>query len=128
VPNPLLLDTDVLVDYSRHRPEAVRFMRSLSQRPMISAITVAELYAGVRDGEERAALDAFVSRSVVVPVDTQVAERGGLIQRQYHPSHGVGLADAIIAATVQIERCRFASLNIKHFPMLQDVLVPYLKT
>ncbi len=127
MPQRLLLDTDILVDYLRRRAEAVHFLRGLSDRAVISAVTVAELYAGVREGREREGLETFISHSIVVPVDVQIAERGGLIARQYRASHGTGFADAIIAATAEIERATLVTLNTKHFPMLTDVLAPYVK-
>jgi hypothetical protein len=49
----LLLDTDVLIDYLRSRAEAVEYLENLPQLPIVSAITVAELSAGVREGRER---------------------------------------------------------------------------
>jgi predicted nucleic acid-binding protein len=123
----LLLDTDVLVDYLRQLPASVRYLRELPVRPMVSAITVAELYAGVREGRERQGLDRLISRSIVVAVEPSIAERGGLISRQYRPSHNTGFADALIAATAEIERATLVTLNIKHFPMLTNVIVPYTK-
>ena len=57
---PLLIDTDVLIDYLRGQADAIAFLESLTERAPISAVTVAELYAGVRAGEERTALDSFV--------------------------------------------------------------------
>jgi len=48
----LLIDTDVLIDYLRNRPESVQFVEALETRAVLSVITVAELYAGVRDGKE----------------------------------------------------------------------------
>lgn len=127
MPQRLLLDTDILIDYSRQLQPAVTFLRGLNSRAVISAITVAEMCAGVREGNERVSLDRFVSGSDVVSVDAEVAERGGLILRQYGKSHGTGFADAIIAATAEIERATLVTLNRKHFPMLGEVLVPYTK-
>ncbi len=124
----LLLDTDVLIDFSRRHPQAVAFLRGLRQPVVISAITVAEMYAGVRDGKERDDLDTFVTASIVVEIDAQIAERGGLLLRQYGKSHGIGFADAVIAATAQIDRARLITLNQKHFPMFADLLVPYTKS
>ena len=49
----LLIDTDVLIDYLRDRAEAVAYLESLTPPLSVSAITVAELYAGVQDGDER---------------------------------------------------------------------------
>ena len=47
----LVVDTDVLIDYLRDQPQAVVFLEGTEQPLAISAITVAELHAGVRDGE-----------------------------------------------------------------------------
>jgi predicted nucleic acid-binding protein len=48
----LLLDTDVLIDYLRARPKAVTYVENLTEALLISAITLAELYAGVREDPE----------------------------------------------------------------------------
>ena len=122
---PLLLDTDVLIDYLRARSEAVTYIESLTEPLLMSAITLAELYAGVREGAERTALDAFVRAFVVLPVDDEVAVKGGLYRRDYSKSHNVGLADALIAATAETHSATLVTLNRKHFPMLTNVVVPY---
>lgn len=121
----VLVDTDVLIDYLRARPEAVRFVEAEGPEPLISAISVAELYAGVRDEKEQRALELFVAGFEVVPVDSTIAERGGLYRRDYLRSHGVTLADALIAATASVCKAKLVTPNAKHFPMLADVHAPY---
>ena len=124
----LLIDTDVLVDYLRGYPAAVTWLEGLSDAPLLSSITVAELYAGVRDGEERTALDAFMLACEILPLDEQIAVKGGLFRRDYGKSHGVGLADALIAASAETHQATLVSLNSKHFPMLADIVSPYRKS
>ncbi len=123
----LLIDTDVLIDYLRDKAEAVAYLESLSESLLISVITVAELYAGVRDGAERTKLDEFIRVFEIVPVDREISVRGGLYRRDYIKSHNVGLADALIAATAETHRARLVTLNGKHFPMLANVIIPYRK-
>jgi predicted nucleic acid-binding protein len=123
-----LLDTDVLIDYLRGRPEAVTYLEGLTNTLAISAITVAELYAGVRDGAERAKLDSFLAVFDIVPVEQEIAIKGGLYRRDYSKSHNIGLADALIAATAELSQATLVTLNTKHFPMLSDLEVPYQKT
>ncbi len=94
----LLIDTDVLIDYLREQEQAAAYLESLVEQVLISTVTVAELYAGVREGEERTALDAFIQAFEVVPVNVAIAIKGGLFRRDYGKSHGTGLADALIAA------------------------------
>jgi predicted nucleic acid-binding protein len=123
----LLLDTDLLVDYLRGREEAIEFLDARSETLLVSAVTVAELFAGVREGPERTALSTFLTAFEIVPVDREGAERGGLFRRDCGRSHGTGLADALIAAAAEQSRARLVTLNERHFPMLADVLVPYRK-
>jgi predicted nucleic acid-binding protein len=123
----LLLDTDVLIDYLRGHAEAVTYLEGLTAHLLISAITVAELYAGVRDVTERTRLDTFISAFEVAPIEREIAVKGGLYRRDYGKSHNVGLADALIAATAMVKQATLVTLNKKHFPMLSGVVVPYLK-
>jgi predicted nucleic acid-binding protein len=123
----LLIDTDVLIDYLRGRAEAVSYLESLTESLFIFAITVAELYAGVREGAERIALEQVLSVFNVIPVDEVVAANGGLIRRDYGKSHGVGLADAIIASTAEMRKVDLVTLNKKHFPTLSNIVTPYQK-
>jgi predicted nucleic acid-binding protein len=122
----LLLDTDVVVDYLRDREEAATYLESHAESLLVSAMTVAELYAGVREGAERSRLVKFLAAMEIIPVDAAIAQKGGLYRRDYGPSHGVGLADALIAATATIHQARLVTLNARHFPML-EVEVPYSK-
>ena len=79
----LLLDTDVIIDYLRGQADTVVYMESLTHPLLISVITVAELYSGVREGEERAALETFISAFELVPLSEEVAVKGGLYRRDY---------------------------------------------
>ena len=92
---PILLDTDILVDFFRGFDKAVDFINKYNDRIILSSIVVAELYAGVKGDAEQNALKNFISLFRVVPIDAAVGKAGGLYRRDYGKSHGVGLADAI---------------------------------
>src|SRR5438067_3689256 len=123
----LLIDTDVLIDYLRGQAEAVSYLESLTESLLVSVITLAELYAGVRAGAERTKLDEFIRAFEITLVDREVAIRGGLYRRDYMKSHQVGLADALIAATAEHRQAALVTLNSKHFPMLANDIVPNQK-
>jgi predicted nucleic acid-binding protein len=123
----LLIDTDVLIDYLRGNSQGIDYLENITGLLLVSSITVAELYAGVREGKERTALESFIMVFEVVPVDEKIATLGGLYRRDYGKSHGVGLADALIAATASIKQAKLVTLNQKHFPMVTDLIVPYHK-
>ena len=123
----ILLDTDVLVDFFRGHSKAVAFVNAHSARIILSSIVVAELYAGVKGDAEQAALENFVSLFRVVPLSATIAKAGGLYKRDYGKSHGVGLADAILAATAEAENAELKTLNTKHYPMLKGLRSAYKK-
>ena len=123
----ILLDTDVLVDFFRGYSKAVAFVNARSDQIILSSIVVAELYAGVKGDAEQVALEDFISLFRVVPVDEKIAKTGGLHKRDYGKSHGVGLADAILAATAAAENAELKTLNTKHYPMLKGLRPAYKK-
>ena len=128
MPDRILLDTNILIDLLRQRSEASAFFQGLSGLPLTSTIVLAELYAGVREGTERSQLDQLARHGVrAIPLTSEMGVRAGLLMRQYAKSHSVGLADALIAATAIQASARLVTLNVKHFPMLTDVIVPYTK-
>ncbi|MCY3844406.1 MAG: type II toxin-antitoxin system VapC family toxin [Acidobacteria bacterium] len=127
---PIAVDTDVLVDFLRGRKEATSLVALNSERIVVSSIVVAELYAGVRggaDGAEQRVLERLLTLFRVVPVSGGIARLGGLYKRDYGKSHGVGLADAIIAATATEEDAELMTLNVKHYPMLEGIEPAYRK-
>lgn len=122
-----LIDTDVLIDFLRGRESARNFIAQLPERAFVSAITVAELHVGVRNGKERTVLTGFLDTLEILPLDAETAAEGGLLRRDYGPGHGVGLNDALIAATALRNKLELATLNRKHYPMIEELLVPYEK-
>jgi predicted nucleic acid-binding protein len=123
----VLVDTDVMIDFLRSQPAAVKFIRTNAARMAISAVTEAELFSGVRDGSERQALEAFLGLIPVIPVNREIARNAGLLRRDYGKATKIGLADALIAATCQVERLKLQTLNVKHFPMISNLHPPYRK-
>ena len=124
---PVLVDTDVMVDFLRGHPKAIALIQAQSARIILSSIVAAELYAGVKGDEELRTLDDLISLFRVVPVSGAIAKAGGLFKKEYAKSHGVGLADAIVAATVNAENADLQTLNTKHYPMLAGLKPAYTK-
>ena len=121
------MDTDILIDYLRGDPRAVDFIEDKVDHLHLSTISVAELFQGVRDGDERSVLESMLGALTVLPVTEEIAREAGLFRRRYHKSHGCGLADCLIAATALEHGLQLHSLNTRHFPMLADAASPYAK-
>lgn len=123
--NRYLLDSDILIEYLRGREQAVKFIEDLDGEMLVSAMTVAELFAGVRNDIEIQAVGQFLSPLIAIPVDYAIARQGGIYRHHYRQSHGVGMSDAIIAATADLNQATLVSFNKRHFPMIANLLVPY---
>lgn len=123
----LMIDTDVLIDYLRGYQHAVTYLNSVTEKLLLSVITIAELYAGVKNAAEEKVLNDFIQAFEVININATIAKLGGSFRKQYGESHGTGLADALIAATANISHAQLITLNKKHFPMLTLVKVPYKK-
>ncbi len=126
--NSMLVDTDVMVDFLRGHAKAVALVHDHSPRIILSGIAAAELYAGVKGDKELNTLDDLLSLFRIVPVSAELARAGGLYKRDYAKSHGVGLADAIIAATAQAESADLKTLNVKHYPIIKGLKPAYRKS
>ncbi len=74
---PLLVDSDVLIDYLRQRPQAMAYLEALPVVPLLSVVAIAELFSGVRDGQERTLLEALVAAAQVLPIDERIATQAG---------------------------------------------------
>lgn len=98
----VLLDTSVLIDLLHERKEPVALIRDLSLRGYLlgtSCVNVAELYAGMRKGEE-AATEELLSGLECLPLTQAIAGKAGSIvaeRRRMGKTHA--LDDMMIAAT-----------------------------
>jgi len=128
---PLLIDTDVLIDFLRKQVDAKEFItEALVNRPSVyyASVTVTELFAGIRSGEE-VAVESLLSPMVSIPLINGIAKDAGDYLRQFR-SQGITLSvpDTIIAASAKSVGADLATLNTRHFPMTDVVIVrPYSK-
>ncbi len=120
----VLLDTTVLVDVLRGHTDATAFVGAARGKLTVSSLTVAEIYAGSRD-DEALPVGRLIGLFTVLPVTSAIGQLGGAYRREFGARSGAGLIDCLIAATAQLHDLRLATSNVRHFPMLDDVLRPY---
>ena len=123
--NRQLIDTCIFIDYLRGKQTAIDYLEGLNNQPFVSALTIGELYAGVREGEEKTLLDTLTNSLEVIPLTTEIAKTGGLFRRDYGKTHGLDLVDALLIATAQIHQLTLVTINSKHFSMFENVYTPY---
>ena len=128
MPAQFLVDTDIMVDYLRGHPDAVKYIKTNADYIAISLITAAELYAGVNGDKEEKELEAFLDLFPVLTVTREIAQKAGRYKKEFFKSHNLGLADALIAASADYYHMNLKTLNRKHFPMFGGLEPPYQKT
>lgn len=78
---------------------------------------------------ERREVWALLASLRAQPVTELVALRAGELMRRYGRSHpGIGIADYLIAGTVGVMGLTLATLNVRHFPMFEDLEPPFVVT
>ena len=82
---------------------------------------------GDRGDAEQNTLERFLSTFRTVHVTDEIARLAGLYKRDYGSSHGIGLADAVVAATATLENAELKTLNVRHYPMFNEIQPAYRK-
>jgi len=123
----LLLDTSVLIDVLRKKDHRYGFLADLVQDGhslSTSTLNVAELYAGMRPGEEAGteSLLAGLELYELTPASARLA--GKLKNTWSRKGRTLALADAVVAATAIDHGCALLTGNVKHFPMPEIQLYP----
>jgi predicted nucleic acid-binding protein len=115
---PVLLDTTVLIDILRGRPEALARVNRLAREgetPVTCAINVDEVLRGLRPHEEEAA-QRLLRGLMTVPLGRAEAVRAGRWRRE-SSERGVTVSqsDCLIAAAAVAVGARLATGNPRHF-------------
>ena len=119
------IDADVLIWHLRGDRRATEFLCGLRDAGeydlWIGALQRAEVVFFLRPGEE-AATHEFLSQFKTAPIDAETVDRGGVLYRRWHPSHGIDVNDALLAATVLKTGGKLYCLDTRHYPM-PDLIV-----
>lgn len=123
----ILVDTDILIAHLRGVEAArdwlqhVRVTGPLS----VSVASIAELTGGMRSAERRD-VGRLLSAFRPEPITEVIARRAGEFMREYRRSHvGISTVDYLIAATADSRGSSLATLNVRHFPMFEDLKAPF---
>lgn len=116
----LLLDSSVLIDALRSRKarrtwlaEMVRFGHSLET----SALNIAEVFAGMRPGEEIGSKE-FLDTLLCHPITSGTGARAGRFKNEWaRKGRTLSLSDTIVAAVAVEKDCVLVTDNRKDFPM-----------
>jgi predicted nucleic acid-binding protein len=120
----MLIDLDVLVWVTRGHVGAAKRLHAIPAW-RISVVTYIELAQGCRDKADLARLKQGLSarNTEIVPLTRAISERASALIDQLALSHGMRLADALIAATAIEIQATLITANMKHFSAVDRLSV-----
>ena len=121
-----IVDSTVLIDASRNRQPALRFLEVAATAGALwsSVLVRSELWVGSRPGEDDRIAD-LIDRIAWHDVTLSIADRAGRIGNPYRLTHHIGVVDLVIAATAIELGGAVATLNVRDFPMFPGLQPPY---
>ncbi len=123
-----LIDTDILIDLAADLKQAIESIKNLEQgfALTVSAVTVMELTVGCRNKTELRNVEKLLERFEVIPLNEQVSSVAVDLIKKYRLSHGLLIADALIAATAIANNIPLESKNQRDYKFISGLdLLPY---
>lgn len=110
----IFLDTCLLIDYSKEKIDI-----DLSKNYCINSIVRLEFKVGALNKRELKKINRILSKIKLVDTDQSILDLADLLVEKNSLSHGMGIYDAIIAATCLIYDLPLYTHNKKDFNLLK---------
>jgi len=123
----IICDTDVIIDYfdtrqNRHEETRVILEQTIGfQNILISSITKMELISGATNKADLQKISKNLNRFSVLLINPEINLRAIDLVQSYRLSHGLALADAMIAATAIQTELKLFTYNIKDFKFISKL-------
>lgn len=126
---PGLTDTNILIDDARGVAAATAFIATLvaGGELIVSAVSAIELVQGCKNAAALAQVQQFLQRATVLHVDTPTSRRALHLMETYFLSHGLLMANALIAATALEHNLALSTRDLRDFAMIPGLVLlrPY---
>lgn len=125
---PVLIDTDVIINFLRGRDEEASFFHRVLVGEEFSAcyaaITEVELYSAAKINQRQSeSIQMLMNNLHRVGISSPVAQLAGQLLGKFRKSHGLEIADAIIAASTIIQGACLVTENTKHFAFIPGLII-----
>ncbi len=119
----IIVDTDILIDAARCIDDAVNCLQQIEDTSSlaISTVTQMELIIGCRNKKELKSLEHFLQRFEIISLNEQISDTAAGLLKTYRLSHGLLIADALIAATAIATNTKLISKNQKDYRFIEDL-------
>jgi predicted nucleic acid-binding protein len=126
--NSTIVDTDIIIDVGRGVLEAVNCLQNLKANSAlaISIVTQMELMVGCANKAELQKLEKFLKQFYIIRIDEVISDKAVDLLQAYRLSHGLLIADGLIAATAIVRNYPLITKNQRDYKFIQGLnLLPY---
>ena len=118
-----IVDTDILIDAGRGIGEAVACLQDIERNSALAAsvVTQMELIIGCRNKAELSEVEKFLRRFHILSITEAISDVAVDLLRQYRLSHGLLIADALLAATALVHHAPFISKNQRDYRFIANL-------
>jgi hypothetical protein len=111
----MMFDTDVLIWALRGNQAAAELLDGQAERA-VSIVSVMELHQGARSRQESKSIRHFLLNNNlrVIAINESISHLAATLVEDHALTNGLGLADALIAATARESGIILATGNVRH--------------
>ena len=127
----ILLDTDILIDFSRGDETAIATLAAneAADTLAVNTITVLEFLQGSRDKRDWQICARSLLRYKHLPLTAEISLLAPILFETYRLSHGLALGDCLIAATALTWNIPLLTGNQRDYRFIDGLqLLPYPPT
>jgi len=124
----MLFDTDVLIWAFKGNITAASILDATGSKS-VSSVTYMELLQGARDKRELKAVKSYLHDLgfEILPISENISHRASIYMEEFVLQSGIGMADALIAATCAENAEVLCTANHKHYKVIPDIQIKRFK-
>ena len=118
----IMCDTNIFIRAFNQMQDAIDQMQMIGyENIVLSSVTVMELYQGMGNKKELAAMKKKIRYYDVVHFDSEISQKATELMENYKLSHGLKIPDAIIGATSIVHEITLYTYNLKDFDYMPSI-------
>ena len=118
----ILCDTNIFIHVFNGNQETIDELNKIGHENIVlSAITVMELYQGMRNKQELTIMKNRIKYYDFIEIDIRTSKLASELMEKYNLSHGLKIPDAIIGATAIVHQIELYTYNIKDFRFIPEI-------
>ncbi len=117
----LMIDTDVFIRIFRGDDALKAKVDAIAADAAINTVVYLELVQGAQNEQQLRDTEAYLARFTLLSLTPAVSTKAIQLIKTYVRTHGLRLADSLIAATCIEGNLPLLTFNVKHFRSIQDL-------